>query len=51
MNHRSIWLALALFALAAVLFQGVPSGQVMRQNANLTIFFSGDDAGEVTPCG
>jgi len=50
MNHRlSILFALALSA-AALLSAGVLRGQ-MRQNANLTIFFTGDVGGEVAPCG
>jgi len=50
MNHRStILLALALCAVA--LFSAGPLRGQMRQNANLTIFFSGDVGGEVAPCG
>ncbi len=50
MNHRlSILFALAL-STAALLSAGVLRGQ-MRQNPNLTIFFTGDVGGEVAPCG
>jgi hypothetical protein len=50
MNHRLTLLFILVFAAAALASSGVLRGQ-MRQSAALTIFFTGDDAGEIAPCG
>jgi hypothetical protein len=50
MNQRLTILFILLFAAAALVSAGVLRGQT-PQGANLGIFFTGDDAGEVAPCG
>ncbi len=50
MNRRWTLFLIIAAGLGMLFSSGVLRGQ-MRQNANLTIFFSGDDGGEVAPCG
>ena len=50
MNHRLTLLLILLIVAAALASSGALRGQ-MRQGENLTIFFTGDDAGEIAPCG
>jgi hypothetical protein len=50
MNHRLTLLFILVFAAAALAAGGALRGQ-MRQGEALTIFFTGDDAGEIAPCG
>ncbi len=50
MNHRITLLFVLLLAAGALFFSAAPRGQ-MRQSEALTLFFTGDDAGEIAPCG
>lgn len=44
-------LLLSVLFITAATLAGLPAQAQMRQNDNLTIFFTGDTAGEVTSCG
>ena len=50
MNLRLTLLLILLVVVAALASSVVLRGQ-MRQGEDLTIFFTGDDGGEIAPCG
>jgi hypothetical protein len=48
--HRRLTFLSAILLSAALFGPSLLRGQ-MKQGPDLTIFFTGDDAGEVAPCG
>jgi hypothetical protein len=51
MKTRTTFAAVILLILFALLSSSLLQGQIAPQNPNLTIFFSGDQNGEVASCG
>lgn len=50
MNLRLTLIFILLIVAAALASSGTLRGQA-RQGEALTVFFTGDDAGEIAPCG
>jgi hypothetical protein len=51
MNTRTTLLFLALFVAAGLGVANTLRSQVLSQGPNLTVFFTGDQNGEVASCG